>query len=498
MTGFTPPHPARRAGPRPARPSSQRGAVAITFTLMMLVMFGFIGMALDLAQLYHRKTELQDLADGAALAAARQLNGTAAGITSAAPPPSTAAADASYRYDNASVSWNAAALQFSQSATAPESDWVNASAAALTPANLFYARVDTGALDPDLGKVNTAFMGILSSALASTSTQARAIAGRSSINVLPLAICALSATPAAARVNPGPPIITELVEYGFRRGVAYDLMQLAFGSATPQNFVIDPLDPVGALGSAANMTAAEVGPFVCTGSMPLPRIAGTSITVSSPFPLAQLFDRLNSRFDQYPGNLCSPNGAPPDANIKSYVFNSGTPWMATAPSGQSATPFSSAGNLWTVADPLPAPGSNTAGSYGPLWSYARTVLFSAYSAGVAEPVSGYATLATGSWSTLYKPGLPTATAYPASTPYQSIAGTHFLAPSAAHPGVRLRRVLNVALLSCPVPTGTAVTANVLAVGRFFMTVPATASTLHAEFGGVAPERTLSNAVELYQ
>jgi len=57
-------------------------------------------------------------------------------------------------------------------------------------------------------------------------------------------------------------------------------------------------------------------------------------------------------------------------------------------------------------------------------------------------------------------------------------------------------VLNVALLSCPVPAGATAQASVLGVGRFFMTVPATATSLPVEFAGVAAPSSLSGAVEL--
>ena len=87
--------------------------------------------------------------------------------------------------------------------------------------------------------------------------------------------------------------------------------------------------------------------------------------------------------------------------------------------------------------------------------------------------------------------------WPSTTPYKAPSGANFLGPSAAHKGIVNRRVLNVALLSCPVAAGALNTATVLGVGKFLMTVPATATTLYAEFGGLAAEQTLDGAVELY-
>ncbi|WP_237718180.1 TadE/TadG family type IV pilus assembly protein [Cupriavidus sp. BIS7] len=69
----------------------QRGAVAIIVALMIVVLVGFIGLALDLGKLYVSKSELQNRADSCALAAARDLTGAtplsvseAAGYTSGA------------------------------------------------------------------------------------------------------------------------------------------------------------------------------------------------------------------------------------------------------------------------------------------------------------------------------------------------------------------------------------------------------------------------------
>lgn len=68
----------------------ERGVVAILVTLAMVVLIGFVGLALDLGKLFVAKTELQNSADACALAAARELTGAntnqlmlaeAAGIT---------------------------------------------------------------------------------------------------------------------------------------------------------------------------------------------------------------------------------------------------------------------------------------------------------------------------------------------------------------------------------------------------------------------------------
>lgn len=489
------------AAPRPSTVAGAaargRGAITIMFALLVSILIAFFGFALDLAQVYNRRAELQNVAAGAALAAARQLNGTSAGVAAALASASATASALKYSY-NQTVSWNNAAISFGATASG---NWVDAANAQAAPSGLLFAKVDTSALDASLGTVNLFFMKALSGTLASISTGATAIAGRASIRVAPLAICAMSTSAAAPRTNP--PGTVELVEFGFRRGVSYDLMQLNPNNSTPANFVIDPLDPPGTVGADANTWPATVGPFACTGTLSMGRVTGGAITVASPFPLASLYKQLNSRFDNYADNLCSPNGAPPDRNVREYAYGTAIPWMNTTPGRQSAKSVSIANTkLWTVADPLPDTPGTAAADYGPLWIHAKAVSWATYAASPTEPANGYATYNTGTWSTLYNPGQPTANGtYPngLATPYKQAAGVNFVAPSAIHqPGIANRRVLNVALLNCPVAGAGVTTATVLGIGRFFMTVQATDTSLVAEFAGAVPEQSLGGPVELVQ
>lgn len=58
-----------------ARRQAQRGAVAIIVALLLAVMVGFLGLAIDGGRLYLAKTELQNTADACALAASYELIG---------------------------------------------------------------------------------------------------------------------------------------------------------------------------------------------------------------------------------------------------------------------------------------------------------------------------------------------------------------------------------------------------------------------------------------
>lgn len=479
----------------------QKGGIAVMFAGLLMLIIGFFGFTLDLSRLYNRKAEMQGTADAVALAAARRLNGTPSGITAAL----TAARNAleggqdqfkpKYQY-NLPMVWSDAAIKFGRSPDGG-TGWLDAGAATASPLGVAYVRVDTGALDPAYGSVNMLFMAVLASPLTSVNANHIAVAGTGRINATPLAICAMS--PDAATPRPNLPSNDELVEYGFRRGVGYDLMKLNSDGTAPVHFLVDPIAGPGSGSSAANFTLSTVGPYVCTGTMAVPKVSGGSVSVQSDFPIGSLFNHLNSRFDLY-GGQCDPSAAPPDTNIKSYTAAT-VAWMNPKPIYQTANTHilpataTSAERLQTIAD-LDPPNDQIPTHYGPLWAFARAVPWSSYTP--PEPATGYTAFPANSttWTSLYSTG-PGLSGYPAgvSTPYLA-GGSFSQLPSIAHrPGIKYRRVLNVPLLACPVSGSVA---TVLAIGRFFMTVPATSDKISAEFAGTVTDQQIGGPVELYQ
>lgn len=470
--------------------AKQDGTIAVMVAPALLAMLGFCGLALELSQLYNRKVEMQNVADGIALAAARKLDGTAAGVSNALTAAAQAAALFSSGYGKNPISWSDAAISFSDK---PDRNgaWVGAGAANGMPQRMFYVKVDTNQLGNNPGNVPLILMPALYSSSSTFDVNGTAVAGRSIVDVAPLAICAMSTLATDQLVLGG---YNELLEYGFRRGVSYDLMRLnpvpQAPSPPPANFVVNPLALPGTSGSATDTGASTVGPYACAGALASPRVLGGEVLVTSPFPLGSLYQQLNSRFDQYTGNLCDFNGAPPDKNIKQFV-STGITWVTKTPlAGQGSAESTVGSKLQTIA--LDGVGG-TAQQYGPLWVYAKAAKYAN-----PEPVGGYALLPLGAWSPLY--GTQTANAaYPIGslTPYKATSGINYAAPDLTHRPVADRRVLNVPLLSCPVSTGTNVSAQVVAIGRFFMTVPATSTQLYAEFAGAMKLEKVSGEAELY-
>lgn len=493
----------------PARrlPGRQRGVYAIMYAMILPPLLGMVGLALDLSMMYARRHEMQSVADGAALAAARALDGTSAGLAAALVSAQNIATQGQYRFLNpVSVGWSDNALRFGASALGP---WFNAGEINSTQAaSMYFTRVDTDRLDAALGQVFITFMHVVGSETVQ-SARAVAIAGRRDTSIAPLAICALAPEPVGHRANLGGAANEEVLEFGFRRGVSYNLLNLNPAGDTAVSYVFNP---TALHGSIANDLADAVRPFVCTGTAPMPPIGlNTVLAVRSPFP-ASLMAELNARFSPYPtGTACTQYSAPPDANV--YDFRGW--YTAPTPPQPPAAGFLGSATSWpvvgvkrvTVADMPSAPAGTTNASYGPLWSFARPLKYD-----LANSVATATTFARTDWANLY----PVASGAPPSSNYTGTVPPYIgsLPPTEAAAlgfraspknavnvnivGLPYRRVLNVPLLECPVVSTSS--ARVLGIGRFMMTTKAATvpAAIHAEFGGTTTYGALAASAVLYQ
>lgn len=141
--------------------TKDRGFALITAGLSSVAMLAILGLAVDLGRLYIIRNEIQTFADSASLAAALELDGTAAGIARA---QAAVAANPN--------KWNLAASDFSGTqvdfATSPGGSWE----ANPSPATDYtYARVRAAATAP------LYFLPVVSSATVATVT-AKAVAGQ--------------------------------------------------------------------------------------------------------------------------------------------------------------------------------------------------------------------------------------------------------------------------------------------------------------------------------
>ncbi|AVR98956.1 pilus assembly protein TadG-related protein [Pseudoduganella armeniaca] len=446
----------------------QRGGITLLYALLLPVMIGCVGLALDLGLLYLRATQLQNAADSIAIAAAVKLDGTSTGIASATLRASQVAS--TLRVNLATpLAWRSAALRFGPSPDG--TDWRSASAASSDAANMRYVRVNLADLDEEMREMRPLLMGAFGAA-AVVEVAPLAVAGPTALQVAPLAICAMSTSASANRVNPGSPAVAETVRYGLRPGIGYNLLNLNPNGITPEYFLVDPVRPPAA--ALASFDDNTVAPFMCTGTLAYPVVGSGRLHLRRPTSFS-LWRQLNSRFGQVP--VCSLASAPPDTNVREYIGENAN-WMSVRPTRAFAQPSTVGGKLRTIADlPPPVPASTPDADYGTRWT--------------ANVPRGQA---VGNFATLYPSTPANFVSMPLDAPYATPGYT----TASAQPGRSNRRLLHVPLLSCPVAAGTLVQANVLAYARFLMTAPANATELPGEFIGIVNEAALGSAIGLYR
>lgn len=462
----------------------QKGAIAIVFGLSIVTLFAMGGVVLDLGHMYIVTSELQNSADAAALAGARRLNESAAGITNARDDAIALAAQNNFNFSTAVVI-GTTNIEYGSSPSGP---FVNYATAFASPSGKTFVRVDTG-----LRAINTYLMRVVSSSYNTVSTNGVAVAGRFVNNVTPIGVCAIKDPVTLASRPKGEALPTgELAQFGFRRGVSYNIFALNPLGGPSDTYLLDPVDvypnPCDPSNSSANTTA----PFVCNGSSAILTNTPGTVYGNTGISAGKIEAALNSRFNTFGGaSVCIPAQAPPDVNIKQYGFASGVDWMTPTPTVQT---------MAAPGMPIASPPIASAEEYGVLWSYSRAV----NAVGTSPNATPGAAFATSNWSTLYPApgGSPGADAdFPATvSPYLDPA--HITAPT-VNPGVLNRRVLNLAIANCPAITGSGgcQVIPILGIGRFFMQVPADFSgspkMLEVEFAGLIEPVPVSE-IKLYR
>lgn len=394
------------------------GAVAILVALLMLVMVGLLGTVIDLGHLYVRKTELQNAADAAALAGARLMDRTAAGLDEAVHGTdgaiALAAANAS-DFAQTPVTLPESAVSFGPT---PDGPWSALAAAKADALRMGFIRVDTTGLAQ--GQRPTWFMSIVDPLLASTQAAGIAVAGAAVCDGMPLFIC----PPASGTFVPGQ-------SYFFGESPGYPIGPGNIG-------YFDPVPP----GSRGMISGNDdMRNAICAGRtycLQAP-MSFTSLTQNAFGTMARA---INTRFDDFaslPTKL-TPEICRPDTNVREYRYTDLSPagrpmaWMTPVPDRQSE--------------------QDSGATLGVHWSAVRP----AGSALAGVPASANAT-------------------YPASgTPYGQTAGSVFhAAPSPASRSAALdgRRIITMAIASnCGAINGAGKPVQVTGFGRFFLPVRA--------------------------
>ena len=490
----------------------QGGAVAVMVGISIVLLVGFLAMVIDLGHLYVAKTGLQNAADAAALAGVKQLDGTAARICSAGSASSCDPDSAVYKaiyaagrnafFGNSAdsvVNIDPSNISFSSSQSGP---WATVSEAWSSPAGKLFIKVDTAS-----GNLTTWFAPIWN--ILNMSTFGTAVAGPIMQNVAPLAVCALNGD--------------STTEYGFRRGVNYNIIEVnelyvGVGGFPAVPLFLNPVDIPPAACDPSNGSNNFMNTFVCQGVSALGQVGKGSLVYVNTGATAAQNRSLNSRFNDFTGSQCNMQTAPPDTNVKEYSCTktgggpnplkcansapgTGLPqdWMqpTVTPPSDPLNKIPTQPSMSPISGVVPDP--NTFANYGVLWSHAWE--------SEATPQFGLA-----DWPALYGgSAVPSSgvDGYPASgVPYTQTSGSNYFqaptGPGAAY-ATPNRRVVNMVLVDCPenqhvdcggmpgnaVPT--------LGIASFFMTGQAgLPDRLDVEFGGLVPAAALERQYRLFR
>lgn len=395
----------------------QRGAIAVMLAVLIFAMIGLLGIVIDLGHLYVRKTELQNAADAAALAGARQMNSRSSGIAAAVTASIAMAAVNASDLGRTPVTITDAQVRFGPSPDGPWSDSATAQGAA---SSMHFIKVDTTGIAQ--GTRRTWFMPLINSALASTTATGIAVAGPSLCEGVPIFIC----QPASGSFTPGQ-------TYFFAEKSGYPIGPGDIG-------YFDPVPP-GAPGLISG--ASDMRDIMCAGKIfCLPPGTYSSLSQNAFGTMARA---INTRFDDYsslPASL-TPEICRPDTNVKEYPYTDLTPaskseaWMTPPPDHQSEQDVGAIlGVHWSAVLPTGA------------------------------ALTGVAAVPNGN--------------YPATgTPYSQPVGSQYnQQPVAAHrPNTQAgRRYLSMAIVSnCGSINGSGKPVNIVGFGRFFLSKKAVGS-----------------------
>lgn len=312
----------------------QTGSVAILAGLALLVLFGFLGLVVDLGNLYVNKTELQNAADAAALSGARELDGSSGGIAKAVQAAKAISLLNSSQLGKKAVLLEDIHISFSN---IPSGGWADIATASADPEKMSFIKIDTRGIEQ--GSLNTWFIRVLSPTTTTTQTHGLAVGGRGHCEALPMFTCTINSTPPF---------------YGYVPGQEYRFTDTSGSTIGPGNVgYMDPVPP----GAPSLVNGGNaMRDLICQGKTYC-MTAGNNYSSLSQAAFGMMADALNTRFGDYKGSLKNfVQQCRPDTNVMEYPFNALTSngpktWMATAPSKQSESEGGLPGVHWSSVRP---------------------------------------------------------------------------------------------------------------------------------------------------
>jgi Flp pilus assembly protein TadG len=281
-------------GKQAGKNKRERGSILATSAIGMLSLLLAVGLGVDISRFYLTKTELQNAADAAALAAVSALNSSSLGITKAA--DRAVATMNNYDFNKTNVSFPRDNVLFAVNLDGP---YMNEGLAQGQAVNIRFVQVTT--TDEPVGVSFAAIVLGNSKNLSATATAGYSVALNEFCNFLPVSV-----------IDYGTPIAPGNT-YTFRAG--------STGSISPGNYQI--LAVAGAGGKDVRVgLAAGVDKCAAVGEV-------YEVDTKTGVTAGAVRQGLNTRFDEYQTSQVNPDDMPPDTNIKENIdydhYKTGSP-----------------------------------------------------------------------------------------------------------------------------------------------------------------------------
>jgi len=283
------------------RHANERGSVMIMTAILMAGIVLAVGLCIDVARMYMVRTELQNAADAAALAAARELDSGAGGIQDAVTRATTIINN--YGFNHAAVNISATNVQF---AINLNGSYVSAATAAANPTNYRFVKVTTqSASTPMLFSARV---------LGANHTESRnAVAGMSvGINTIcdffPFAVALKDSD--TTDVGFTPPAPNTVMTLNFVQGNGSSM------TLKDKDYIIIEVPEIAGNGAKETIQLAAGVTQACLGLGQNVQFHATPSSNQNNGP-KQIVDGSSTRFNLYangPGNL-NATDFPPDTNI---------------------------------------------------------------------------------------------------------------------------------------------------------------------------------------
>ena len=290
----------------------ERGSVVIMTAISMLLLILMVGLCIDISRIYTARAELQNAADAAALAAAKELDGGVLGIQAAVQRAHQVANTHGFGKGSVTIS----EIRFAKNLY-PDADYVDANTADDNPTNIRFVRVRTGSATTDMLFASTALG-------PSWSENRQAVAGNSPI--APTTLCDFF--PAAVALK-DIPAVGDVLDLKFNQGTGTEAV------LNDKDYIILEVPDINGNGTGETAELTAGLPNFCKTLGDNIHMTPSSNQNNGP---RNSGDGINTRFNDYAngyGNALQPNVYHPDQNIAVGITDA--QYRANSPGEEPAT-----------------------------------------------------------------------------------------------------------------------------------------------------------------